>query len=208
MWKDKWPYLLVVLLAIAFIFWFTACRGPASQISLNSPTVQTEQNVPTEQTEPEKTATQEKTPRQPEAIVVDVEGAVKHPGVYEMKQGDRVVDVVKKAGGLTKEADPAQINLAKKLTDEMQIYIPKEGESGRGMATTDTGGTAEGGKININTATVDELQTIPGIGPAKASAIIEYREKNGPFKKVEDLDNVSGIGEKTLEHIKDKITTD
>jgi len=137
-----------------------------------------------------------------DTVFVDVKGAVVHQGVYEINKLARVKDVIALAGGFTKEADQTKINLAAKVRDEMVIYVPQIGEEG---AVLTSGGT-EGKKVNINQATVDELQTLQGIGPAKAAAIIAYREENGPFVKIEDLLNVSGIGEKSLEKIKEQIT--
>lgn len=138
-------------------------------------------------------------------IVIDVKGAVKKPGVYTMNEGDRVVDAIEKAGGLLSEADENQLNLASLLKDEMVIYVPKKGEE---VTQTNVQSQNDDGKVRINSATSEELQKLQGIGPAKAEAIITYREENGPFKTVEDLLEVSGIGEKTLENIKDDIVVD
>lgn len=138
-------------------------------------------------------------------IVIDVKGAVKKPGVYTMNEGDRVVDAIEKAGGLQSEADENQLNLASLLKDEMVIYVPKKGEE---VTQTNVQSQNDDGKVRINSATSEELQKLQGIGPAKAEAIITYREENGPFKTVEDLLEVSGIGEKTLENIKDDIVVD
>lgn len=141
-------------------------------------------------------------------IVVDVKGAVKNPGVYQMEEGDRVVDAIEKAGGVLDEADVNQINFAAILQDEMVVFVPMIGEE---LEATNYSGTlqAQGdsqGKIRINYATSEELQQIPGIGPAKAEAIIAYREEHGPFQKEEDLLQVSGIGQKSFEKMKEYIT--
>jgi competence protein ComEA len=133
-------------------------------------------------------------------ILVDIKGEVKLPGVYEMDDTARVQDVVLLAGGFTKEADQNQINLAQKVFDEMIIIVPKMGMEGSASATQ-----AQSSKIRINYATAEEIQQLPGIGPSKAKAIVEYREENGYFKKIEDLLEVSGIGEKTLEALKEEI---
>ncbi|GIN66460.1 hypothetical protein J41TS2_18810 [Bacillus sonorensis] len=131
------------------------------------------------------------------------------PGVYEMKTGERVHQLLKKAGGTVKNAEGKQINLAAVLQDGMVIYIPFEGEetvqAGTGTAAPSS---AEGGTetVNINTASPEELQAIPGVGPSKAEAIAAYREENGPFQGIEDITNVSGIGEKTFEKIKSSIS--
>ncbi|MED3624522.1 helix-hairpin-helix domain-containing protein [Neobacillus thermocopriae] len=148
-----------------------------------------------------------------EVLMVDVKGQVKLPGVYQANDGERVVDIISRAGGLTELADETKVNLAEHVQDAMVIYIPAKGEKGF-MTPGSNAGTvhASGGtgsnerKININTADESELQKIPGIGPSKAAAIMEYRETNGPFQSAEDLKNISGIGEKTFEKLKDAVT--
>ena len=141
---------------------------------------------------------------EPEIIMVDVKGAVVNPGVYEMESLSRVKDVITRAGGFVKHADQNQLNLAGKVTDEMVIYVPVVGEISKipqmGSLSEDTE------LISINTADLNELQELPGIGPSKAEAIIQYREENGAFKAIEDLQNISGIGEKTFEKLKDLIS--
>ncbi len=144
-------------------------------------------------------------------IVVDVKGQVIRPGVYSLEEGMRVNDAISAAGGLTSEADSDVINLATRLIDGMAIIVPKLGEEARtpivqgGSETTATIGTGQG-KVNLNTASVTELETLPGIGPSKSSAIIQYREENKGFKTIEDLMEVSGIGEKTFEKLRELIT--
>lgn len=146
----------------------------------------------------------------PSQIVIDVKGAVKQPGVYTMMSGERVIDAIEKAGGLLPDAEENQINLAGLLKDEMVIYVPHEGEEMTELAIQSNGGfsSEDNGKVRINHASAEELQQLQGIGPSKASAIIGYREEHGPFQTVEELTQVSGIGEKTLENIKDQITVD
>ncbi|WP_258535637.1 helix-hairpin-helix domain-containing protein [Bacillus sp. 03113] len=142
-------------------------------------------------------------------MMVDVKGAVQHPGIFEAKPGDRVMDIITKAGGLRENANKDSVNFALKVVDEMVIYIPEIGEVQEQQITSieNPGNVQDGsGKVNLNKANEEELQTIPGIGPSKAAAIIEYRESNGPFKKIEDLQSISGIGEKTFEKLKDHIT--
>lgn len=150
---------------------------------------------------------------QPEELIVDVKGEVKAPGVYEMKPGERYHHVIDAAGGLTEQADAAQINLAALLEDGMVVQVPKVGEipnepvqqPGAAHASGASGGSGEK-VVNLNKASSEELQTLTGIGPAKAEAIIAYREEAGGFKAVEDLMNVSGIGEKSFEKVKDSIS--
>ncbi|MEW4971976.1 helix-hairpin-helix domain-containing protein [Bacillus stercoris] len=144
-----------------------------------------------------------------EAIVIDIKGAVQHPGVYEMRTGDRVSQAIEKAGGTNEQADEVQVNLAEILQDGTVVYIPKKGEEtagqqGAGGAVQSGGGKGE--LVNINTATVEELQGISGVGLSKAEAIIAYREENGRFQTIEDITKVSGIGEKSFEKIKSSIS--
>ncbi|MGD6841264.1 helix-hairpin-helix domain-containing protein [Bacillus infantis] len=144
----------------------------------------------------------------PPVIKVDVKGSVRNPGLYEAAEGERVADLIQKAGGLTENADEARINFAQRVGDEMVIYVPEEGEELSGEiepAQTISAVSGEDGMVNINSAGSEELQDIPGIGPSKAAAIIEYRETEGPFQSLEDLMQISGIGEKTFEKLKSHI---
>lgn len=144
-----------------------------------------------------------------EAIIfVDIKGAVKKPGVYQMKVGDRVKDAIDAAGGLTAEADSQKVNLAQRVEDQMVIVVPKVGEEAEAIPAGATSKEAsKEGKVNINTATVEELKTLKGIGEKKAEAIIEYRKKNGSFKTKEDLMKVRGIGKKLFESFEERIVT-
>jgi competence protein ComEA len=154
---------------------------------------------------------------QTKKMVVYVTGAVKNPGVYTLEDGMRVKDAIDLAGGILPEADLLRLNLAKKLHDEDKLYVPKIGEVSSEQPGQESLIVADGtggiisysdGKININTASLSELDTLPGIGPTTAQKIIDYRTQNGPFKSIEDIKNVSGIGEKKFEQIKDKIKVD
>ena len=141
-------------------------------------------------------------------IFVDIKGAVKNPGVYQMKVGDRVKDALDAAGGLTDEADSQKVNLAKRLEDQMAIVVPKVGEEAEEIPAGETRKEAtKEGKVNINTATVEELKTLKGVGEKKAEAIIEYRKKNGSFQTKEDLMKVRGIGKKLFESVQERIVT-
>lgn len=140
-----------------------------------------------------------------ETVWVDIKGAIGRPGVYEVRVGERAVDVIELAGGLLDIADKNQVNLAMKVVDEMVLYIPSIGESDEDMPTMVTL-TKQDSTLNLNTASETELQTLPGIGPSKASAIIEYRETIGSFKTIEDLMEISGIGNKTFEKLKEHIS--
>ena len=141
-------------------------------------------------------------------IFVDIKGAVKNPGVYQMKVGDRVKDALDAAGGLTAEADSQKVNLAQRVEDQMVIVVPKVGEEAEALpAGTTSKEVAKEGKVNINTATVEELKTLKGVGEKKAEAIIEYRKKNGSFKTKEDLMKVRGIGKKLFDSFQERIVT-
>lgn len=148
----------------------------------------------------------------PKTIYVYVSGCVKTPGLIELEEGMRVATAIDKAGGFTEEADVNATNLAKVAEDGEQISIPSKvaaayesSENSADQSTASGGSSSNNGKVNINTADATQLQTVSGIGPSKASKIIAYRESNGKFKSVDDLVNVSGIGEKTLASIKDQL---
>lgn len=148
-----------------------------------------------------------------EKIYVHIDGEIKNPGVYEMENGDRVFQLLEKAGGITENGDLSSINLSKKLIDGEKIIIfakkaPENEINLSNEANIDLhkDNTAKSNLININTADQKTLEELPGIGPTLAQRIIEYREKNGYFQSIEDIKKVSGIGEKRFEDIKDLIT--
>lgn len=163
----------------------------------------------TVENETEEKDAEKKQVKKPEMIVIDVKGAVKKPGVIEIEKDARVHEAVRIAGGFTDEADQNQINQAAKLNDGMVLYIPEKGEEIPAEFQTGNpslgSGEASGGKININTATAEQLQSLNGIGPAKAQDIVRYRETHGGFERAEELLNVSGIGEKTLQRLRSSI---
>lgn len=140
-----------------------------------------------------------------EKFMIDVKGEVVKPGVYAVNSNLRVNDVIKLAGGFTVDADESQINLAQKVQDEMVIFVVKEGEDTIMTPIISNNGTDNGQGVKINVASLEEITSLSGIGPAKAQAIINYREEHGLFQTVEDLLQVSGIGEKTLDNFKDEI---
>lgn len=146
----------------------------------------------------------------PKETVVDIKGEVNNPGVYQMEEGSRIIDVIDKAGGVLEEAETTAVNFAQILTDQMVIYVPKKGEE----LPTDSMITegqldnteAEVTQVDINKAEKEILMTLQGIGPSKAENILSYREENGLFETIEDIKNVPGIGEVTFENLKDVIT--
>lgn len=180
----------------------------------------TEQTTPLEPIQQLSTTSNEQTPNKASepinqvsiqtTIAVDVKGAVKKPGVYTVNAEDRVYDAITAAGGYKTNADSKTINHAAHVQDEMVIYVPKRGEE---IETTTGAVTAHPTEtqssttlININTADEAGLQTISGIGPAKAKTIIQYRTENGPFQSVDDLKKISGFGEKTVERLRPLVT--
>lgn len=147
-------------------------------------------------------------------IIIHVTGEINKPGIVSLKENSRIADAINAAGGATKDADLNQINLAYVLEDGQKIYIPNKNEkiednkyivSGNGN-TVENNISKEGDKVNINEAMQTELEELPGIGPSLASRIIEYRETNGKFEKIDDLKNVKGIGDAKFGEIKDKVS--
>ena len=142
----------------------------------------------------------------PEVVVlVDVAGWVRRPGVYEFTEGARVIDAIDAAGGARSGAVLEALNLAAPLTDGTQILVPREGQEGVAPAPV-TGGAVAGGLINVNSAIATELEELPGIGEVIAQRIIDYRTENGPFATVDELLDVSGIGDAILESIRELVT--
>ncbi|BDG36856.1 helix-hairpin-helix domain-containing protein [Saccharococcus caldoxylosilyticus] len=189
---KRWYGLLLVLLAAGAIMLF---RNNEIAEKEQEPILEVKQHVPD--------AVQERK-EETKTVMVDIKGAVVHPGVYEIRNTARVNDVVALAGGFTREADETKVNLAAKVHDEMMIYVPVRGETNAPSAVPSLQAD-DSNKIYINTASEQEISQLPGIGKTKAQAIIAYREEHGPFQKTEDLLNVTGIGEKTLEKIKEYI---
>ena len=149
-------------------------------------------------------------PLEQDLITVDVKGAVKSPGIYDLPVGSRVHDAVQKAGGLTEEADSKSLNLAQKISDEALVYVPTKGEEAASQqaASGTTPSTSKEKKINLNKASLEELKQVKGLGGKRAQDIIDHREANGKFKSVDELKKVSGIGAKTIEKLKDYVTVD
>lgn len=194
--KKSWLLLVLVIIGgvvLCFVNWqpsdnVAIGKTLSSQVAIRS----TDQKQPNQSQQAET------------KILVDIKGAVNQPGVYDVSQQPRLQAAVAKAGGLTEQAEMANVNLAQKLTDGQMVYIPTKGERLSTPATTASQASQE--KVNLNTATVAELQTLEGVGEKKAEQIIAYREANGGFKQITDLKAVSGIGEKRFEALKDKLT--
>lgn len=206
---------IAVLIVAAFVVFVLDSNGDA-------PALTAEETVPAEQLQEETESASEDssvvqaTEDTTEAtmIFVDISGAVNEPMVTELPQGSRVADAISAAGGLRGDADVEAVNRAAFLTDGEKIIIPGKGETVQlpssvpaqfsGSAGLGAGNTDH--RVNLNTATVEELQTLNGVGPATAEKIITYREENGRFMKTEELKKVNGIGDKTYEKLKEEIT--
>ena len=134
-------------------------------------------------------------------VVVDVVGAVRQPGLYRLPQGSRIADAVARAGGATGKAELAQVNLAAPLADGEQVVVPKRGAAGDTVAPS----AAPAAPVQLSTATLEQLETLPGIGPVMAQKILDYRTKHGAFSSVDELDAVSGIGPKRLDQLRDLV---
>ena len=203
---------LVIALIIGFIIYMVINNQNDNKINFEE-LIANQNNEGNEQvSETNENNTQEETKKE---IVVHVTGEVKKEGVVYLEEGSRVVDAIKRAGGETKEADLSQVNLAYVLQDGQKIYIPNKNEKisaytsenmGENIEQNNTTTKKEGAKVNINTAGVEELDQLPGIGPAIAQRIIDYRNEHGEFKKVEDVQEVKGIGDAKYSEIKDSIT--
>ena len=204
---------LLLLLAVVFL---GGCVDPTGQEMMKelsfeeaggdaSSTVS--ENASETANEPASEASPEKT-KEKEFIYVHVCGAVVLPGVYKLPAGSRAYEAVDAAGGVTDDAAPYLVNLAGVLCDEQKLYIPKEGEdvAQEEYAQAASARTSEKTKVNINTATKEQLMTLNGVGQSKADAIISYREKNGSFKNIEQIMEVNGIKNAAFERIKEDIT--
>jgi len=151
------------------------------------------------------TAPASQSPSVEPSLIVHVAGEVRRPGVYEFAEGERVIDAIEAAGGPTGKAALDGLNLAAPLTDGTQVVVPSSAPVG---APSSTAPAATGGSelVNLNTATADQLEALPGIGEVLAQAIIDYRTESGPFTSVDQLEDVSGIGPAILENVRDLVT--
>ena len=194
----------IILLGIVVLMMLVGCMGCKQQSYLETQSdLQEEHTKSADTTEEKKQQTEQVT-----EIYVQIDGAVKKPGVYTFSEESRVYELIEAAGGLLPEAYDLGINQAKRLADGEKIYVYTKEEIENGAGTTDTQnpkGQTDDGKININTASVEELMTLSGIGETRAKDIIAYRNAHGAFSLPEDLKNVSGIGDSTYNKIADAI---
>ena len=202
--SNNWRKFIFPTIAIAVVAAFLLIpRGQANDSELNLfPELPELIEDTTEEVDEEVLA--------PLILIVDVKGAVRHPGVYTLEEGDRLIDAISAAGGYVPDADSRMLNHAMKLTDELLVYVPLEGEEVPedeiSLVMDSPDKPTNDGTVNINTADESQLMTIPGIGPAKAAAIINYRNDHGLFSATESLMDVSGIGKKTFEKLENQIT--
>lgn len=203
--EQKLVILLACLLVLGFVLRFTLPERN-QEISI------ARDNYPVNENNKDASGGMEDTIVEKEMIIVHVAGAVVEPGVYYLEKGSRVFQAIEKAGGPLEEADLERINLAQPLMDGQQVYIPaflpagEEAQLAGAVTFRSEAYLNQSRKININTASKAELETLPGIGAVKAQNIIKYREEHGYFQRIEDITRVNGIGEKTFENIKDLIT--
>ena len=181
---------------------------PAPQTPVKETNLQAEVAAVSKNSVSEKDVKEE--PLEQDLITVDVKGAVKSPGIYDLPVGSRVNDAVQKAGGLTEQADSKVLNLAQKVSDEALVYVPTKGEelASQQAGSGTTSSTSKEKKVNLNKASLEELKQVKGLGGKRAQDIIDHREANGKFKSVDELKKVSGIGAKTIEKLKDYVTVD
>ncbi len=192
---KKYWFVGVIVVLVVFLLFDVGAQNESELVSveIEDESVKSDQGTPSQESEEV-------------VIYVDVKGAVNQPGVYPLIENDRTLQAIEKAGGFTNEADVNQVNLAAKVKDGTVIYVPKVGEVQNQPVGRESSEKEE--TVNINTASVEELQKIDGIGPSKAKAIINYRDENGPFSSIEEIQNVSGIGEKSFERMKNEISVD
>lgn len=210
--KIKEYKILVICAGLGLALGGFFLLKPTSQTSVKESNLQAEVAAVSKDSSSDKEVKKEEKDESPEQdlITVDVKGAVKSPGIYDLPVGSRVHDAVQKAGGLTEEADSKSLNLAQKISDEALVYVPTKGEEAASQqaASGTTPSTSKEKKINLNKASLEELKQVKGLGGKRAQDIIDHREANGKFKSVDELKKVSGIGAKTIEKLKDYVTVD
>ena len=206
--KDK------ILIGIAIIVLVGFGYYKSNSDNLNNNQIQTLVDTKSTESINEKSENNTQKREDNSTTMCQIDGCVNKPGVYSFKKDDRIKDIVELAGGFTQDADTKSVNLAMKLKDEMKIYIPSKTETSKAqnndrhssdIVTIKDNNSSS--LVNINTADSNKLQTLPGIGPSKAKKIIEFREKK-QNKKIEEIKNVDGIGDKTFESLKSLITID
>ena len=206
--KIKEYKIIVICTALGLLVGGFFLLKPAPQTPVKETNLQAEVAAVSQDSSTEKEEKEE--PLEQDLITVDVKGAVKAPGIYDLPVGSRVNDAVQKAGGLTEQADSKSLNLAQKVSDEALVYVPTKGEEAASQQTASgtTSSRNKEKKVNLNKASLEELKQVKGLGGKRAQDIIVHRETNGKFKSVDELKKVSGIGAKTIEKLKDYVTVD
>ncbi|ALD68228.1 MAG: helix-hairpin-helix domain-containing protein [Streptococcus mitis] len=206
--KIKEYKIIVICTGLGLLVGGFFLLKPAPQTPVKETNLQAEVAAVSKDSSTEKEVKEE--PVEQDLITVDVKGAVKSPGIYDLSVGSRVNDAVQKAGGLTEQADSKSLNLAQKVSDEALVYVPTKGEESASQHTGSgaPSSTSKDKKINLNKASLEELKQVKGLGGKRAQDIIDHREANGKFKSVDELKKVSGIGAKTIEKLKDYVTVD
>ena len=207
--KIKEYKIIVICTGLGLLVGGFFLLKPASHIPVKETNLQAEVVAVSKDSVSENEVKKEE-PVEQDLITVDVKGAVKAPGIYDLPVGSRVNDAVQKAGGLTDQADSKSLNLAQKVSDEALVYVPTKGEevTSQQTASGTASSTSKEKKINLNKASLEELKQVKGLGGKRAQDIIDHRETNGKFKSVDELKKVSGIGAKTIEKLKDYVTVD
>lgn len=209
--KIKEYKIIVICTGLGLLVGGFFLLKPVPQTPVKETNLQAEVAAVSKDSSTEKEAKEEKEePLEQDLITVDVKGAVKSPGIYDLPVGSRVNDAVQKAGGLTEQADSKSLNLAQKVSDEALVYVPTKGEelASQQAGSGTTSSTSKEKKVNLNKASLEELKQVKGLGGKRAQDIIDHREANGKFKSVDELKKVSGIGAKTIEKLKDYVTVD
>lgn len=206
--KIKEYKIIVICTGLGLLVGGFFLLKPDSQTPVKETNLQAEVVAVSKDSSTEKEVKEE--PLEQDLITVDVKGAVKSPGIYDLPVGSRVNDAVQKAGGLTEQADSKSLNLAQKVSDEALVYVPTKGEEAASQQTGSgtVSSTNKEKKVNLNKASLEELKQVKGLGGKRAQDIIDHREANGKFKSVDELKKVSGIGAKTIEKLKDYVTVD
>ena len=206
--KIKEYKIIVICTGLGLLVGGFFLLKPAPQTPVKETNLQSEVAAVSKDSSSEKEVKEELVEQ--DLITVDVKGAVKSPGIYDLPVGSRVNDAVQKAGGLTEQADSKSLNLAQKVSDEALVYVPTKGEEAASQQTASgtTSSTSKEKKVNLNKASLEELKQVKGLGGKRAQDIIDHREANGKFKSVDELKKVSGIGAKTIEKLKDYVTVD
>ena len=207
--KIKEYKIIVICVSLGLVLGGFLLLKPVAQTPAKESNLQSEVTaVSKDSTDEKDDKNQKEEVMDQDLITVDVKGAVKTPGIYDLPVGCRINDAVQKAGGLTDNADSKSINLAQKISDESLVYVPTKGEDTSQATQSNASNSKENKKVNLNKASLEELKQVKGLGAKRAQDIIDHRDTNGKFKSVDELKKVSGIGAKTIEKLKEYVTVD